>query len=197
MAGNRMKLKNGLFVTMLLATPFFGYGLEKKHVQGLDTITAQADSWAQILKNLKNMRGSINKAALLAKLELIIQDSDNVLSSIPDVPEADKLLKGMITDIKVGLENTLKGLKTNVNIVKLKQMFGGNNCSFKDMLDKTEKDLNGLMQRIANHPDEYTQEALAALKEYKATTFKAFYDRWHNMSSKEFTELIIRANALK
>jgi hypothetical protein len=205
MSGNRISLKNGLFVAgALLLTSLCSYGLNESQVAQVKDITQETYEFMQDMQRLKDDNAffkNTKKDPFFGRLATIIADSKAVLATIPDIPKADKLLKGMLNDMIVGLERTHGALTTNSNFVKLKQwllaQIWGGDCSLKPMLDKTARDLNELIEHVQNNPDEYTGDVVTALKTYKATTFKKFYDRWHKVNHQDFMALAARALALK
>lgn len=192
MAGNRMKLKNGLFVTMLLATPFFGYGLEKEQIETFSRLTEEFDTWGQKLLKPKNT----TKAGLLGELQVILLKLESLVSSVPDTPPADSLIKTMITDLTDGLKNTHTTLSHVRSLTDLKKV-AGSNCSLQPMLDKAQQDLCILIAHVEAHKELYGDDVLKALKKYESTTFRKFYNNWHPKGVKEWLGAFMRWFTLK
>lgn len=177
MAGNRMKLKNGLFVTMLLATPFFGYGFEEpqldvSYVTTLRTLTKNTDAWTHKLCNGQN-----KLTDLLSELSVIITTAHSQLQEIPDVPAAASLLKTMIKDLHDGLTVTHATFSKAKSLADLNKS-GATSCSLQPMLEKAKKDLDILISHVKAHPDMYSKEVLESLEDYQKTTFTQFYNYW-------------------
>lgn len=172
MSGNRMKLKKGLFLGMLLSTTFFGYGLEKEQVEALSKLTANTDAWTHRL-----CAGKDKLADLLRELLDIINTAHAQLQTIPDVPPADSLLKTMIKDLHDGLKATYTTFSKAKSLTDLNKS-GSASCSLEPIIKKADKDLDILISHVKAHPDMYTPEALKALETYQKTTFKQFADYW-------------------
>lgn len=172
MSGNRKKLKNGLFLGMLLSTTFFGYGLEKEQVEELGKLTGNTDAWTH-----KLCAGKDKLADLLRELLAIINAAQAQLQTIPDVPPADSLLKTMIKDLHDGLKATYTTFSKAKSLADLNKS-GAASCSLEPIIKKAEKDLEILISHVKAHPDMYTPEALKALETYQGTVFKKFADYW-------------------
>lgn len=186
MLGNRKKQKNGLLVAMLLATPFFGYGLEKQQINTFDRLTKAFDEWGQ-----KLCSASATKADLLAELQEILNKLEALVQTIPDTPPADCLIKTMIQDLIDGLNATHTTLSTVRSLLDLKKAAGGN-ASLQPMLDKAKQDLAILIGHVEAHSDIYPADVLQALKKYQATTFTQFYNHWHPKGVKEWLATFTR-----
>jgi hypothetical protein len=188
MSGNRKKQKNGLFVAgALLLTSLCSYGLEKQQIDTFENLTKDFDAWGQKLSN-----PTATKAALLSELRTIIDELSVLVSTIPDTPPADCLIKTMIQDIIDCLDAVHATLPKVKSLIDLKKAAGTDTCSLQPMLDKAKKDLAILIGHIEAHPDIYSAEVLQALKKYNATTFTKVYNYWRPKGVAEWLAIFTR-----
>ncbi len=169
MSGNRMKLKNGLFVGALLSVTFSGYGLEKNAIESTHTLTDQLDTW---IHKLSDAKAPLNE--LLKELQGIISNLSSIVQTLPDTPPADALLKTILTDLQCGLCLTHKTFAEAKSLRDFNGPAASN--SLKPMLEKTQKDLNILISHVEAHNDRYGVDIVSALKKYRATSFTKLYN---------------------
>src|SRR5436309_3468974 len=102
MSGNRISLKNGLFVGAMLATAFYSYAepcVQLSSVEEVENKMKRAQEWADILANLKARWKATTKAGSLGTLQKLISDTKALEASIPDIPKANRILKNMLKDL--------------------------------------------------------------------------------------------------
>ena len=169
MSGNRMKLKNGLFIGALLSVTFSGYALEKDRIEATHVLTDKLDTWIHKLSDAKDPL-----EVLLKELQAIISNVHSLVQTLPDTPPADALLKTILTDLHCGLCLTHK---TFAEAKSLRDFNGpAASGSLKPMLEKTQKDLNILISHVEAHNDLYEADVLSTLKKYRATSFSKLYN---------------------
>jgi hypothetical protein len=183
MSGNRMKLKNGLFSILLLCTAYLS-ALDESHVHELKKFTQAVNAYADRTYNKKS-----NAQTYISELQGLIQQGAALECSIPLVPTTSAKLKKMVGDLKKSLDAMYQILSVATDRKKLREQVGSSSL-LKELLERAQKDLDDLINHASKNPQDCSPEVLAALKQYKNTTFKQCFDEWHPKTTTYFLEAL-------
>jgi hypothetical protein len=170
--GNRI-IKLGLVISVL-GISYTAQAITLEYIATMDELTKTTHDWA---RHLFDTRAMTPLSMLLYELETkIITPLQAFEKSIPDVPPANALLKTTVHDLSNSLTLTKNILLQSKSIRELQKQ--KNECNIQKCLEQARKNLDILINHIAEHPDMYSTEVLVALRDYRNKTLEAIYNEW-------------------